>query len=56
MKCEKWCEAMQSEIAALIRNGTWEVVDYPNGKKVVGNKWVYKVKLRADGSVGRLQS
>lgn len=44
---------MQDEIIALEQNGTWIVVDLPPGKKAIGSKWVYKVKLQANGQVER---
>ncbi|XP_074302565.1 uncharacterized protein LOC141634213 [Silene latifolia] len=56
VRSEKWRQAVQAEVDALVRNGTWEIVDSPSGKKVIGNKWVYKVKLRADGSVERYKA
>jgi len=34
-------------------NGTWELVPRPKGKKIIGSKWVFKVKTNADGSVER---
>ena len=34
-------------------NGTWELVSRPVGKKIIGSKWVFKVKRNADGSVER---
>ncbi|CAL8174352.1 unnamed protein product [Prunus armeniaca] len=33
------------------KNGTWELVDRPNEKPVIGVKWVYKTKLNLDGLV-----
>ncbi|CAL9024593.1 unnamed protein product, partial [Prunus brigantina] len=33
------------------KNGTWELVDRPTKKPVIGVKWVYKTKLNLDGSV-----
>ncbi|KAL0386161.1 UNVERIFIED_CONTAM: Retrovirus-related Pol polyprotein from transposon RE1 [Sesamum radiatum] len=47
---------MQQELEALAKNDTWEVVDLPTGKKPIGSKWVYKVKLKADGSVDRYKA
>ena len=38
---------------ALRRSGTWEIVDPPRGKKIVGCKWVFTIKCNADGSVER---
>lgn len=46
-----WRKAMSEELSALIRNGTWEIVPLPKGKKPVGCKWVYKTKLKSDGSI-----
>jgi hypothetical protein len=33
--------------------GTWKLVPRPAGKKVIGSKWVFKVKHNADGSIER---
>ena len=35
---------MKSEIQSIEKNATWELVDLPIGKNVVGTKWIYKVK------------
>ena len=44
------------EINALKRNGTWEIVELPEGKKTVGHKWVFTIKCKADGSVERYKA
>ena len=36
---------------AFHNNGTWEVIDLPNDKKVVGSKWVFTVIYKVDGEV-----
>lgn len=51
-----WVEDMNKEIQALHRNDTWELVDLPKGKKAIGSKWVYKVKLKSDGSLERCKA
>ena len=51
-----WVEAMEKEINALQTNNTWEEVDLPPNKKAIGYKWVYKTKLKANGSLGRLKA
>ncbi|KAL0412223.1 UNVERIFIED_CONTAM: Retrovirus-related Pol polyprotein from transposon RE1 [Sesamum latifolium] len=48
--------AMNDELTALERNQTWEIVDLPKGTKAIGSKWVYKVKLKPDGSIDRYKA
>ena len=50
---EKWKQATNVEMEALEKNKTWELVKWPAGKKLVGCKWVYIMKYRADGSIER---
>jgi Reverse transcriptase (RNA-dependent DNA polymerase) len=45
-----WWEAMVNEIKANVQNGTWQLADLPEGKKVLPLKWVYKVKRDAKGN------
>ena len=42
---------MQSEFDAIMKNGTWSLVDLPVGKKAIGTKWVFKLKRKPDGSI-----
>ncbi|OIT31929.1 putative mitochondrial protein, partial [Nicotiana attenuata] len=51
-----WSDAMLEEIHALEDNHTWDLVDLPKGKKLVGCKWVFMVKVNPDGSVARLKA
>ncbi|KAL3685545.1 hypothetical protein R1sor_003567 [Riccia sorocarpa] len=39
---------METELAALHLQGTWELVDLPEDKKAIGCKWVFKIKRNAD--------
>jgi hypothetical protein len=48
-----WQKAMNDELEALGKTGTWCFVDLPPHTKPIGSKWVYKVKYKADGSVER---
>ena len=45
--------AMQEEMSSMDKNNVWELVDLPPGRKIIGNKWVLKVKRKADGSINR---
>ena len=51
-----WQQAMNEELDALHKNNTWDMVDLPPGQSVVGCRWVYKIKTKADGSVERYKA
>jgi histone deacetylase 1/2 len=51
-----WVAAMDVEHQALLNNKTWHLVPRPKGKNIVGCKWVYKVKRKADGTVDRYKA
>jgi hypothetical protein len=38
---------MHAELQALEDNGTWVLCLLPPGRKVIGTKWVYKIKVDA---------
>jgi hypothetical protein len=44
---------MQDEYDALLGNGTWTLVPHPPGVNVITGKWLWKNKLRPDGSLER---
>ena len=46
-----WVDAMVEEYDSIVRNSAWEIVPRPEGKSVVGLRWIYKVKQAADESV-----
>ncbi|RVW43508.1 Retrovirus-related Pol polyprotein from transposon RE1 [Vitis vinifera] len=56
IKDPNWAEAMQTEIAALHKNQTWDLVDRPKDVNIIGCKWVYKLKYKPDGSVDRYKA
>ncbi|RVW37574.1 Retrovirus-related Pol polyprotein from transposon RE1 [Vitis vinifera] len=55
-KDDKWIEAMKEELRMIEKNDTWELVDRPQHRKVIGVKWVYRTKLNADGSVNKYKA
>ena len=47
---QKWMQAMIEEIDSLLKNGTWVLVERPDGRRVVSCKWIFKRKLEAAGT------
>jgi hypothetical protein len=47
----KWFEAMKSEIGSMYENKVWTLVDLPDDRQAIENKWIYKKKTDADGNV-----
>ncbi|PRQ38173.1 putative RNA-directed DNA polymerase [Rosa chinensis] len=52
----KWTKAMNEDLEALQKNATWELVPMLVGKKTVGCRWVFTVKLNADGTINRYKA
>ncbi|CAH9050646.1 unnamed protein product [Cuscuta epithymum] len=44
---------MSNEIQALENNNTWVLVQPPSNQNIIGCKWVFKTKLKPDGSLDR---
>jgi hypothetical protein len=53
---DKWKDAMDDEMKSQLENETWELVELPEGKKVVGCKWVYKIKRDSSGNVVKFKA
>ena len=51
-----WVTAMDSEHQALLQNKTWHPLPPPEGKNIIGCKWVYKIKRKADGTIDRYKA
>ncbi|KAJ2930109.1 hypothetical protein H1R20_g6974, partial [Candolleomyces eurysporus] len=48
---EKWVAAMRRELGKLNERGTFEPMARPEGKSLVGVKWVFDYKYNPDGSI-----
>ena len=53
IKEETWKKAMEEEIYVIEKNKTWELVEKPQDKEIIGVKWIFKTKLNPDGSIQR---
>ncbi|CAI7840741.1 unnamed protein product [Closterium sp. NIES-54] len=53
---EEWKKAMESKLKSIEENGTWELVELPEGRKAITSKWLFKIKSDADGNIERYKS
>ena len=56
LKDPKWKSAVDEEMNALEKNGTWVVTELPQGKRTVGCKWIFTIKYNSDGSINRFKA
>lgn len=47
---------MKEEINAINRNKTRELSDLPHGKKLIGVKWVYRIKYKPNGEISKYEA
>ncbi|KAL8112935.1 hypothetical protein AgCh_020304 [Apium graveolens] len=47
---------MYKELTAFESNDTWSLVSLPPGKKIIGCKWVYKLKYLVDGTLDKFKA
>nr|GEX13791.1 Pol polyprotein [Tanacetum cinerariifolium] len=52
----QWKEAIKSKIDSILQNHTWELVDLPPGYKPLGYKWIFKKKMKADGTIEKYKA
>ncbi|KAI5321879.1 hypothetical protein L3X38_030951 [Prunus dulcis] len=48
-----WLQAMKEEVYALHPQGTWNLVQLPANKNLVGCKWIFKIKRHSYRSIAR---
>lgn len=51
LKSAQWRSAMDDKMHSLKKNKVYDLVDLPVDKKVIGNRWVLRNKLKADGTI-----
>ena len=47
---------MKEEMDSLAKNKTWDLVELSESRKVVGCKWVYKLKKGVDDTVPKYKA
>ena len=52
----QWINAMGKKLGSLSANEVWDLVELPEGRRIVGSKWVFKTKKDANGAVERYKA
>ena len=47
---------MDKELGSLSANEVWDLVELPEGRRIVGSKWVFRTKKDANGAVERYKA
>ena len=50
-----WKKAIKSEVDYILQNHIWELIDLPPGCKSLGSKWIFKRKMKTDGSIDNIR-
>jgi len=53
---EHWIKAMQEEFDSLKQNKVWDIVPFPKDRKLVGCRWVFRIKTDAQGNLTRYKA
>ena len=53
LKKKVWLNVMEEKLEAVERNKTWDLTELPKEKKTINVTWVFKVKLKLDGSIDK---
>ncbi|KAF3661707.1 hypothetical protein FXO38_11555 [Capsicum annuum] len=51
-----WKETVNSEIDSILSNYTWELVDLPPENKSLGSKWIFKRKMKVNGTIDKYKT
>ncbi|GJV51202.1 putative RNA-directed DNA polymerase, partial [Tanacetum coccineum] len=52
----RWIEDMNQEMEALNKNNTRVITELPKGKRLIGCKWIFKVKYKCNGQIERFKA
>jgi hypothetical protein len=55
-KHAEWRTTMNEEFDALLKNGTWSLVSPSPNMNIVGCKWVFRIKRKANGTIERYKA
>jgi hypothetical protein len=56
LKKKVWLNALKEELEAIKKNKTWKLTKLLKENKAISVRWVFKVKLKPDGSIGKYKA
>lgn len=51
-----WQQAIDAELNSLAENNVFDIVPRPNDQPVLGSRWTFRVKERADGTIDKYKA
>ncbi|GJS08040.1 zinc finger, CCHC-type containing protein [Tanacetum coccineum] len=51
-----WKETIDNEIGSIMENNSWVLSDLPLGYKPLGCKWIFKRKIKVDGTINKFKA
>ena len=51
-----WKEAIDDEMYSIVGNRTWVLTDLPPGCKTLGCQWIFKRKMKSDGTIDKFKA
>ncbi|KAJ9535802.1 hypothetical protein OSB04_un001045 [Centaurea solstitialis] len=51
-----WKEAIDDEFSSILENNTWVLSDLPPGFQPLGCKWIFKKKMKVDGTIDKIKA
>ncbi|KAL0313427.1 UNVERIFIED_CONTAM: Retrovirus-related Pol polyprotein from transposon TNT 1-94 [Sesamum radiatum] len=51
-----WKEAINDEMDSIMGNNTWVLADLPPGCTLLGCKWIFKKKMKVDGTIEKFKA
>jgi hypothetical protein len=55
-KQPNWRATMNAKFDALLKNGTWSLVPFSPYMNIIGYKWVFRIKKKANGDIERYKA
>lgn len=52
----RWKDAMKAELQSMAINEAWTLVNHPENKKIVKNKWMFRTKRNSLGDIVRYKA